>query len=74
MPEPDQVIRCDRCPEPAWWLAFAAYPIASAGPHPTLARYPAAMVRACDRHLAEALAADYSLDNSTGAWLVTPCP
>ncbi len=64
---------CDRCGEPATWLAFAAYDTGNpAGDdiHPRLARYPAPLVRACTDHLAALVLADAATDLSTGQWVL----
>ena len=63
---------CDTCAAPATWLAFAAYDTDPTAVHPQVARYPAAQIRACDWHLAEALTKDSPTSYSTRCWVIKP--
>lgn len=66
--------QCDNCPEPAEWIAFAAYD-ACGGPglaHPHVARYAAPMIRACNTHLIGRMWFDVQLPGTTGQFVVRP--
>ena len=58
------------CTKPVTIKAFAAYSVDPDAPHPLVASYPMAMVRACDEHVIELLRRDWESPGSTRMWLL----
>jgi hypothetical protein len=72
-----ECLLCDACTADAAWLAYAAFPAEQphdAPPpiHPTVARYPAPMIRACNNHLTDRLTRDTEFTGSTAQWVIVP--
>ena len=64
----------DGCEQEADWAVYAAYDVGSSEPpvHPLVARYPAAMLTACGKHLPPLMALDECKAGSTQQWVVKP--
>jgi hypothetical protein len=63
---------CEACHALAEFEVFAGYDLQTLGAHPTLARYPAPIIRTCRAHLGELLEVDHELPASTRCWVVVP--
>lgn len=73
---PVQLCSVDGCFEPPAWRVFAAYPTVdlhgTQSAHPTLARYPASIFKACPEHLSMLMLADGQASGSTDGYYVEP--
>ncbi len=71
---------CDYCDADAAWLVYAAYPIrplSRSEPHPLLARYPGAMIRACQSDMPlviHAMTEDQESFGATAGYYLQPTP
>ena len=61
----------DGCDEPMRFRVYASYNADEGdNAHPRHARYPAAMIRACDRHIGRLMLHDADGSGSTRQWLI----
>lgn len=65
---------CDGCSRPAEYTLTAAYDLDLSATHPTVACYPAPMIRACRAHLSQLLDVERSAPFATPLYLLTPLP
>ena len=65
-------LSCDECGRPAEFTLTAAYDADGSLPHPTVACYPAPMVRACRVHLCERVAEDRTYPGASPFYVLHP--